>query len=58
MYPGYSDKLYQNLPLLKKIIFELTAEKDKKTKELAINQILKEYTDIGSEGQLYVFTFK
>lgn len=50
MYPKYSDNLYQNLPLCKKRIFELAAEKLKKTKEVTIIQILKEYIQLGVEG--------
>ncbi|KAL5242322.1 hypothetical protein ACI65C_009732 [Semiaphis heraclei] len=48
-YPGYSNKLYQNLPLYKKKILELTGEKLKKTKENTIIQILKEYIQLGAE---------
>jgi len=50
VYPQYSDNLFQNLPLYKKKIFELAAEKLKKTKEVAIIQILKEYIQLGVEG--------
>jgi len=49
-YPGYSNKLYQSLPLYKKKILELTGEKLKKTKENTVIQILKEYIQLGAEG--------
>lgn len=50
MYPGYSNKLYQNLPLYEKKILELTCEKIKKTKDNTILQILREYVQLGAEG--------
>lgn len=49
-YPGYSNKLYQNLPLYKKKILELVGEKIKKTKDNTILHILREYIQLGAEG--------
>lgn len=51
-YPGFSDRLFQNLPLIKNRIFELAAEKIKKSKELNTNQLLKEYIQL-NEGMYY-----
>lgn len=49
-YPGLKDRLFQNLPLFKNKIFELTTEKLNKSKELTINELLKEYLLLGSDG--------
>jgi len=49
-YPESSDKLFQNLPLLKNRIFDLAKEKIKKSKELTTNELLKEYIQLGTEG--------
>uniref|UniRef100_A0A2S2RA27 SAM domain-containing protein n=1 Tax=Sipha flava TaxID=143950 RepID=A0A2S2RA27_9HEMI len=48
-YPESSDKLFQNLPLLKNRIFDLAKEKIKKSKELTTNELLKEYIQLGTE---------
>ncbi|KAF0713678.1 SAM domain-containing protein, partial [Aphis craccivora] len=42
-FPSSCDKLYQNFPLYKKRIFELAVDKIKKSKELAINELLNYY---------------
>jgi len=55
VYPKYSNNLYQNLPLCKKRIFELAAEKLNKTKEVVIIQTLKEYIQFLSERWVVYF---
>ncbi|CAI6368496.1 unnamed protein product [Macrosiphum euphorbiae] len=42
-FPNSSDKLYQNLPLYKRRIFELAGEKIRKSKELDTNELLNSY---------------
>lgn len=51
-YPGFSDRLYQSLPLCKNKIFELATEKINKSKDLSTIQLLKEYVQLSSEGTL------
>ncbi|XP_060855093.1 uncharacterized protein LOC132932745 [Metopolophium dirhodum] len=48
-YPGFSDRLYQTLPLCKNKIFKLATEKINKSKDLSTNQLLKEYVQLSSE---------
>jgi len=49
-FPNSSEKLYQNLPLFKKRIFELAVDKIKKTKELATTELLNEYVQFDVVG--------
>jgi len=49
-FPNLSDKLYQNLPLYKRRIFELAVDKISKSKELATNEILSEYVQLDVVG--------
>jgi len=49
-FPSSCDKLYQNFPLYKKRIFELAVDKIKKSKELAINELLNYYVQFDVVG--------
>ncbi|KAF0711040.1 Uncharacterized protein FWK35_00029126 [Aphis craccivora] len=51
VYPKSVDKLYQNLPIYRKKIIDLTLTKSKKTKDSTVHQILNDYLQYSSEDE-------
>eukprot|EP00102_Acyrthosiphon_pisum_P021173 XP_016658383.1 PREDICTED: uncharacterized protein LOC107883236 [Acyrthosiphon pisum] len=49
-YPKSVDKLYQNLPIYRKKIIDLTLTRTKKTKDSTVHQILNEYLQYNTVG--------
>ncbi|XP_016661531.1 uncharacterized protein LOC100569979 [Acyrthosiphon pisum] len=50
-YPKSVDKLYQNLPIYRKKIIDLTLTRTKKTKDSTVHQILNEYLQYNSDDE-------